>query len=291
MKSSKPQPAVSHTTTGPPQEFIPHFEALFNQARSQFDTARQGTAPAYQIAPFDPNQVAGQNQILSMAQGPVNDYVNQLLQSSGTILTDYLTPDNPVVQNAVQAAINPAIRAFNEQVMPGLQGEALLTGNVGSSRQGIAQGNAADALQRNILDTSASVTNQAYQTGLDTLISAMAMAPQIANTALLPGMAQAAVGEQRQEQAQRVADVNRANQFKDLDYQNTALANYANILFGSPYSESSATQSAATGGGSKFGSILGLGMQGASLAGTLFGGATWASPIGAGLGILGGLLG
>lgn len=284
-------PAKTTTVADVPKRFRPFFDRLVREAESQFETNQQAQVPELGVAPFDPASVAAQNQILQLAGGPISDFSNLLLGTSAQNLTDFLDPNSAVVQNAASAAVNPAIRAFQEQVLPSLERGSVLTGNVGSSRAGVAQGLASDALARNVLDTSAQVTNQAFQTGLDQMVRTLALGPQTLQTALAGPLATAGVGEQRQEQAQRELDTGTAQQIAEQEQGNVALSNFANILFGLPGGSSTVTQTAAQGGGGGIQSAIGLGLQGASLAGRLFPAVSWATPVGAGLGILAGLLG
>ena len=68
-----------------------------------------------------------------------------------------------LLQAAISAAINPVITDFNQQVLPGLSDQAIASGQFGGTRQGIAQGLAADALLRNAGNIGATLSNDAAQ--------------------------------------------------------------------------------------------------------------------------------
>lgn len=107
-------------------------------------------------------QAAGQQ---GMAQ-----YGNMLGQAQGynqqgaAALNDprFLGQNNP----QMQAYANQIGQQFNQQIMPGLRGDAMLTGGYGGSRAGIAQGTAAGQAQRNLQDFGAQLYGQDQQYNL-----------------------------------------------------------------------------------------------------------------------------
>ena len=284
----KEKPAVSTTQTDALPRYQEYFNELAKGAQSEFQRASSSPGPNFAgaVAGFDPSQVSGQNRLLGLSAGPLEQFMQTMLGTAGTNLTDFLRPDNPTVQNAVQAALDPVVRTFQQSVLPGLRGEAVLTGNVGSSRQGVAEGLATDALTQNLLNTSAGITNQAFQTGLDQMIRTLALSPQLASASTLPGLIETGVGEQRQQQAQRELEGELAGEVFQEQRGATALSNYANILASLPGGVSTGTQVAARGGSGGAGSAIGLGLQGYKLGTSLFPGLAAAGPVGAGLGIL-----
>jgi hypothetical protein len=95
---------------------------------------------------------------------------------------DVLRPDsNPYLQQFIDLSNNSIQSQFTEGVIPSLQSGAAATGNIGSSRQGIAEGIAsgkfADAITRNTADLS----NRGYQTGLNAYVNGISLSPTIAN--------------------------------------------------------------------------------------------------------------
>ena len=91
---------------------------------------------------------------------------------TGNFLTDgsALNPStNPALQAAITAATRPMTEALTEDILPAIRGEAVTTGNFGSSRQGIAEGLAAGRTQRQIGDTAAGIANEGYKSGLDAM--------------------------------------------------------------------------------------------------------------------------
>lgn len=76
---------------------------------------------------------------------------------SGRVNTDAL---DPVADNAMRRMTE----SFNEQVMPGIRGGAIASGQYGGSRQGVAEGLASKGLSYGISDMIANMYNNAYNT-------------------------------------------------------------------------------------------------------------------------------
>ncbi|PYF01676.1 hypothetical protein BJ122_11983 [Rhodopseudomonas faecalis] len=74
--------------------------------------------------------------------------------------------DNPYISGAIDAAMRDANRQVNEQALPGQQRSAALTGNTMSSKNALAQGVIQRGLAEKAADVSATMRQQAYQTGL-----------------------------------------------------------------------------------------------------------------------------
>lgn len=89
----------------------------------------------------------------------------------GALQSQLNAPDlsqNPYFAPALQAAFQPVVQDFMTQILPGIRGQAVTTNNVGSSRQGIAEGMATDALSRNLLNAGAQAAYQFNQAGMGT---------------------------------------------------------------------------------------------------------------------------
>lgn len=77
--------------------------------------------------------------------------------------------NNPYFQQALQSAIRPVTQQFQEQVLPGIKQGAQDAGQLGSSRQGIAEGIANRGYMDTVGDISANMGNAAYAQGLQAL--------------------------------------------------------------------------------------------------------------------------
>lgn len=96
---------------------------------------------------------------------------------------------NPEISNliaqAVQAGVNPVVRAFSQQIQPGIAAQAWGAGQSGSSRQGIAEGIARSNLQQQALDsamrTAAQLQARAYDSGLGAYVGTLGQLASLQN--------------------------------------------------------------------------------------------------------------
>lgn len=72
-------------------------------------------------------------------------------------------PDNPYLDKQASAITANLTRNLNENVMPGLRSEALLSGQYGGSRQGIAEGLAASRLNQDLAPALTGLYGGAYE--------------------------------------------------------------------------------------------------------------------------------
>ena len=82
---------------------------------------------------------------------------------------------NPGVNPQMRAYSNAVGRDFNRNIMPGIQDNAAGFGQMGSSRQGVAEGIAAGEARQQMQDFGAQLYNQ----DRDRMMQAMALAPAI----------------------------------------------------------------------------------------------------------------
>lgn len=74
--------------------------------------------------------------------------------------------NNPMIQGQIEAANRDTQRNLLEQQLPGLRSQAAATGNVGSSRNAVAQAVAERGALDRMADTSAQIMGRAYEQGL-----------------------------------------------------------------------------------------------------------------------------
>lgn len=87
-------------------------------------------------------------------------------------------PDYDQVQALTEAATRPAMRQFQEQVLPSIGHQAVAAGQRGGSREGVAQGIAARGLTDLIGDTSTRIAEAERQRALQTQMQAMGLGSQ-----------------------------------------------------------------------------------------------------------------
>lgn len=209
-------------------------------------------------------------------------YGQDVLNANKFLLSDVLFPgSNPALQGTIDAAINPVQDRLMRNILPSLRSAYTSGDAVGSTRQGIAEGIALGDFSRNALDATSQISTNAYQSGLDAMGRALALAPATYGAAMSPYTMLNASGAQQDTQAQ--AEINGQiargmfNTFGPLSY----LGNVVNI--GNSIAPEGYTTVGTTPGAQGPG-MLSRGLGGAA-AGSMFG------PWGAGAGALIGMFG
>lgn len=159
------------------------------------------------IAPFNTQQTAAQNMVLGRAGG-INSGADEGLNASNFALSgDILLPEsNPALRGAIDASTRPLFEGLTEQILPSIRGEANTTGNIGSSRQGIAEGIAARGTQQAAGDVASKVAYSGYQSGLDAQMRALGLLPQTLGAQTQGAQAVGAVGDAQQQMTQKLLD-------------------------------------------------------------------------------------
>lgn len=236
---------------------------------------------------FTPEEVAAQQQALQAAglqqgvAGTAAGSLQEALNLPGNII------QRPEVAAAISAAQRPILEQLTEQALPGISAGALGAGQVGGSRQGIAEGLAIQGAQDASALASAQIASDALRTASQARSQALFATPQIQQALLAPSITQATVGrdirELGQAQAQEAQDIEAINQLAQAD----ALQAYAQLL--APllggFSDTTQTISGARTGPSRGQAAAGGALSGASV-GSSFG--PYGALIGALLGGAGG---
>lgn len=154
------------------------------------------------VAGFDPSQVAGQEMALRAA--PTQGALAQQGASTVSRLTGDLTDvnSNPGLRGAIDAATRPITENLLETALPAIRGEAVSTGNFGSSRQGIAEGQAIGRAAKAVGDASANLVNSTYDTNLRAQLQALGLLPSIQASQVTPAVTTSGVGDVRQSMEQ-----------------------------------------------------------------------------------------
>lgn len=280
------------TTTAQPPDFqIPYINKVLGEATSLYGQGPLQYYPGQTVAPQSPETqqaITGLAQNVAPAQQAIADQTQQGL-TYGIQAANPL--QNPFFEPTLQAMIRPATEQLTQQVLPGIQDTFASAGQFGGSRQGVAEGNAINAWQQNVLDTASKFGSQAYGQGLESLGRSLALAPNVQQMQATPTQTLASAGAANDAYQQRLIDemVARYNYNQQAPYE--SLSYYAGLV-GNPLG--SATSQTAPGGSSRLQSALGGAATGAALGASIPGlgaGATLLGPAGwAGLAI-GGALG
>jgi len=174
-------------------QYYPYLTNIFNRYADQ---------PGSLIAGFDPYQRLGQR---LGGQSALNQYgqVGQANQALSQALRPETAINSPFFQQSLQATLNPFIRNFQQNIIPGIRGQAVGVGQTGSSREGIAQGLATQGLTQQIGDIASQFGQNAFNQGINQRLSALGLAPQIGAYNYLPSQALQDIGGQRQALAQQ----------------------------------------------------------------------------------------
>lgn len=251
------------TTTEPPKFQTPYIKDVLGQAQTLNQQPGPYYYPGSTVAPANQNNIAS----IGMLANQAAPYSANVAQQSGDALSQLYASanplNNPYFASTAQAMVDPATQALQRQVLPGIDSGAVLAGQVGSSRQGIAQGNAINDYTRNLLNSLSQYGSNAYGQGLDALKSGLALAPQTSQLGAMPAQYTGAAGDMQRQYEQQLIDASqqRYNYYQQLPYDQL---NYYAGLVGNPLGSRSSSIGPDTSP-SGLQSILGGAATGASL--------------------------
>jgi len=254
----------------------PEQRQIFNLAfpfLTKFGENPPGPPTGTAIAPFNPTQQSAQDMLLQLAGpgGGLAQYGQDAAASNKYLMSpDLLNPEtNPALQGTIDAATRPIIDDAMHRILPAIRGDAVSLGQYSGSKRGQMEGDVAESTARAVGDTAANITTGLYGQNLDAMTRATALAPQMAQMQMQPGLVTGGVGDiqhaltqaQTSEsyQQQQMADM------WDLILGQELLGSVGMIPGGT--NTSTASQS---GGGGGFGEILGGISSGLSLLPSLF---------------------
>lgn len=193
---------------------------------------------------------------------------------------------NPYVREAIDAATEPIFRRLTTDVLPQVRGQAVAAGGYGGSRQGIAEGLAAEGAQRAAANAAAQIALGSYQSGLESMVKGLGLAPTVFQAALMPAQQLMMAGAMEREAGERLTQEAAQREVANR-MRNVGLAEeLARIAFGMPGGGMAAIASVPTQGTNPVAAGLGGALSGAELAKML----GFSPGVGAGIGLLLGLL-
>jgi len=225
--------------------------------------------PGSTIAPLDPLQIQAQENLLALAGpgGQLPTLTGQAGLASQFLLGPVLFPEsNPALQAATEAAVRPLTEQFERTILPGIRGEAITAGGFGGSRQGIAEGLAAQGLTRQIGDVTSTIQANAFQQSLDAMTRALFAAPATAGLQFLPTSAVESVGAQRQQFAQAQLSEEAQRFIAEQLIPFAVAQDVAALAFGIPGGSVTSTSQLSGGGGGGSGDFLNIAAMIAGLA-------------------------
>lgn len=272
--SSAPAQQTVTNNTAPWAGQQPYLSDVFAQAQALNNAPGPSYFPGKVTAA--PDALTGQAQQAVLNANPAVQGLGETAAATNTFnMTDARDVNsNPYLRSAIDAAIRPLTEQFTESggALQQTREGAQLSGQYGSSRQGIAEGLANKAYINKVGDVASTMASHGYDTGLDASVKATALNPQVQQGLLAPASNLDAVGQQRNAYEQAAIDdaINKWNYEQNLT--GAKLAQYQNLVQGNFGGQSSGLSTAT--GGSRGGSnnmlgILGGAAAGASLAGAL----------------------
>lgn len=245
--------------------------------------------PGQTIQPLDPRTTQGLDYATMLAQQRLPQLANQNQQALTGLYNAADINNNPNLQAAITAATEPTIRQFTDAggVLSQIRNNGVANGNLGGTRQGIAEGIAMDRLSQNTMNIGQQMAQQAYQTGLDAQARGLALAPNVSSSIMAPATTLDAVGQENRGLQQQFIDdqIQRWNYNQQLPGNN--LAAFQNLINGGFGGTSTSTAN----GGKSSPILTGLGgaAAGYSMA-TMMPALGMTGPVGAGIGLMAGLL-
>lgn len=256
----------ANSSSAPWQLQVPYLSKAFQTASGQLD---QGTGNVYGgdiNAQFTPEQLATFRNMIGAggAAGTLATNGAGSISGAANALENY-TPqggvdsnihaagqyaDNPFMSGMVDAAMRDARRSVSEDVLPGIDRGAALTGNLDSSTRGISHGIVERGLADKTADVSAGLRGDAFNRGLSlaeqgrqfdnsSVLQALQQRGSLGATALSGAGSLFDMGSQGgagvQQAAQAALDNARAKAEYASDRPSDLLARYFGIVGGSGY--------------------------------------------------------
>lgn len=140
--------------------------------------------------------------------------------------------DNPYLDAQIDAVNRDVGRTLNEETLPGIDRQASGTGNINSSRAGVAAGIAQRGAADRMADNAATLRSQAYQSGLtlaqqDRSNQLSALGSAASAYTGLAGQGVSALGQSSQIGLNALDAVNKTNSLEQADRQGQNDADYA----------------------------------------------------------------
>lgn len=232
------------TVTDVPEWMKQYYANLFGSATDLiFTQDEQGnitgikppTTP--EAAAFHAQMTPEQQQALQAMQGQIGTEAGISAQDTLQLATQALTrlqdpSQNPYLQRAVQGAIDPIYQRLQEQVLPGLRGAAVGSGNLGSSRQGIAEALASSRASQAAGDVTSRMYSDAFQQGLGQYNQLLGMMPGFQQALFTPQQNIYDAGLVQQQQQQALQDKQYQQAQWEAMYPFWALEQYGSYIGG-----------------------------------------------------------
>ncbi len=171
------------------------------------------TLPQPQIAGFNANEQEGPNAALAAARGGMTDQMTAAAAANNMLLQpNFLAAGtNPYLSQYGDAITQKMTQNLTESILPALRSGSVVNGGFnagGNTRYGVAQGKAVGETQDSIGSALSNLYNNAWNTNLGAMGSAIDRSGQVGTNLLKPATAIAGVGAQQREMEQANLDAN-----------------------------------------------------------------------------------
>lgn len=314
-------PANTTQTVNPPKFLVPFLQDIAQKAQDAYGQVPQGGFTGDLVAGVDPRQQEALSMQESIARGlgsyggDTNAIAQQQLNRvlSGDILApanERFTPQSALNAGVYDAALDPIKRSLTEDIIPGIQSQAINQGAYGGTRQDVVQNQALrtydETAQRTLTNLAAADFARTEDQRLQDLLSIRQYAPELEKINQAAALTVPELQNQALQQSlmgsSLLGEVGQAERLFSQDqldnlYQQYVLATqtpfagldqYAGIIAGTPQG----SVSTLSGGGTQSQSNPLMGAISGGLGGVSLGSALGLAPLGpAGIALgLGGLL-
>ena len=247
----------------------PHLLFAFNEARRLYESDTPQYFPGQTYAPEHPLEQLGRSMALNQAMTTLPSLAAQQQGALSFSLGPVLSPSsNPFLQQYAGGLASDIFRAYQEQVKPSLDAQAIARGAYGGYRDDAARAMMLERVADRASRAVQGLYSQAYGQGLETMARGMALAPQVMQSALMPAGIVSGAGEAERAWQQRAIDEAMARWEFEQNKPYMKLGNLMQVLnYGSPYGVRTATQTMP--GPSTAASLIGGGLLGAGVLGPM----------------------
>ncbi len=218
------------TQTAPWKPQRDQLEYLFTESRNEYD---RGMA-----APEMPQSFAGPNDSLNSAWNGVENWAGSNTVSEdasagwGDLLASMDVANNPLVQRQIGEANDQMMQDFMQQVIPGINNQAVGAGQVGSSRHGMVQGMATQGLADAMQESSTNIMRDAYAIGSENVRAAVNAGNSMYNLNNADNILLGQVAQDRQAYDQAYLDDQYARRVQEEQRRWDLLSNYKAMISG-----------------------------------------------------------
>lgn len=216
----------------PPDYAVPYLKDFLSAGESAFESGPPLYFGGSTVAPVSTEQEQAWQMLSEYAQGGAQELASSALGANQFLMDpSILSPDSNPYLGAVGDTITRRVNEnLTQNILPSVRGGAVSAGQVGSSRQGIAEGLATQGAQTASGDALADLYSAAYGQGLEAMTRGVALAPQTNQLGVMPGTILEGVGATRRGIDQQFLDADIARHEYEQMKDWLQLSRYGDVL-------------------------------------------------------------